>query len=285
MITKELLEYVRLEKASGKSDGAIRQNLISGGGWTTSDIEQSFQALSSNTPIPVPKKGYSKALLVSIILVVLSVAGGLWAAYSYGFFNSPKNSFSETALNGKNIGDQSTPSLKISNERAILPPVSQDIKCAGGVPCPNKGAIAVLVSDKVWHVGNTYRVSWTNSLPVSSNNFYYVMLGNGTSSKWTVSGGLSGMWKVSGSENYLDVTLSESLVSFAVSQADRDQRFENIKDTFFFRVSEQDSNGTDFWQDDKDVAKADSNYFSVQDFAGYGTKQYCIDKKFEKCPW
>jgi hypothetical protein len=59
MITKELIEYIKSERALSKSDDTIKQNLLAGGGWGLSDIEQAFQSLNQGeTPIPtiVPKK-------------------------------------------------------------------------------------------------------------------------------------------------------------------------------------------------------------------------------------
>jgi|GEM_PF-1696208 hypothetical protein len=43
MITKELVEYIKAERIAGTKDSDIRQNLMSGGGWTVPDLDEGFK--------------------------------------------------------------------------------------------------------------------------------------------------------------------------------------------------------------------------------------------------
>lgn len=47
MVTKELLEHIKNQLASGKTYPDIKQELISGGGWSASDIDEAFRVINS----------------------------------------------------------------------------------------------------------------------------------------------------------------------------------------------------------------------------------------------
>jgi len=53
MITKELLDFLSKEKATGRTNEEIKSVLVQNG-WLTSDVEEGFQALEVPKPAPVP---------------------------------------------------------------------------------------------------------------------------------------------------------------------------------------------------------------------------------------
>ena len=150
-----------------------------------------------------------------------------------------------------------------------LPAIAaKNILCPGGVQCPNLGAINVSLSKNIWTVGNTYRVSWTNSLPISSYDFYYVEIGVGTSSPRFPNGGNPGFYQVDGSKNYLDIDFDSKTAEMRVLNSES-RNYDTVKDAFFVQVMAMNANGTPMWQDDKTVAAGDSPLFSVQGYTGY----------------
>lgn len=48
MITKELIDYLKIQRASGKKDDEIRRGLVSEGGWTASDLNEVFAPAENN---------------------------------------------------------------------------------------------------------------------------------------------------------------------------------------------------------------------------------------------
>lgn len=152
-----------------------------------------------------------------------------------------------------------------SQSPAIAP---KDIICPGGIPCPNQGAIKVSLSSNVWKVGNTYRVTWTNSLPKSTYDFYYVEIGVGTTSPRFPNGGDPGFYKVDGSKNYLDINFDSHTAEMRVLNSES-RNYDTVKNVFFAEVMAMNANDTPMWQDDKTVAVGDSPLFSVQGYSGY----------------
>jgi len=116
-----------------------------------------------------------------------------------------------------------------SQSPAIL---ARNIICPGGISCPNQGAINVSVSQNTWTVGNTYRVSWTNSLPNSSYDFYYVEIGVGTTSPRFPNGGDLGFYKVDGSKNYLDINFDSKTAEMRVLNS-QSRNYDAVKNVFF----------------------------------------------------
>jgi hypothetical protein len=49
MINPQLLDYIKSQMAQGTDSETIKQNLLSGGGWSSSDIDGAFKTLTSNT--------------------------------------------------------------------------------------------------------------------------------------------------------------------------------------------------------------------------------------------
>ena len=49
MITKELLDFLSKEKATGRTNEEIKSVLVQNG-WLTSDVEEGFQALENPLP-------------------------------------------------------------------------------------------------------------------------------------------------------------------------------------------------------------------------------------------
>ena len=97
MITKELLDFLSKEKATGRTNEEIKSVLVQNG-WLASDVEEGFQALEVPTPAPVPSssqrpfvnpaapqvvtmpKHGRRALL---FLILLFVFGGSASAYYF----------------------------------------------------------------------------------------------------------------------------------------------------------------------------------------------------------
>ncbi len=54
MITKELVDYIKAQRASGKDDGIIRQLLLNGGGWEHGDVDEAL-AIAGPNVFAIPK--------------------------------------------------------------------------------------------------------------------------------------------------------------------------------------------------------------------------------------
>ena len=48
MITNEIVEYIKAQRASGKDDSIIRQSLLSGGGWDHTDVDEALAIAGPN---------------------------------------------------------------------------------------------------------------------------------------------------------------------------------------------------------------------------------------------
>ena len=184
-------------------------------------------------------KNLQKGFVVSLIMVILLLAGGV----TYYI---------------------------LKNQAGILvdePSISSTIICDGGIPCPNPGSIKVTLStDKVWNVDSNYRISWSNRLPSSSYSYYFVQLGTGTSTQRLASNpGSYGLLKLDKSKNFLDIKLDIQLVTEAVNNS-KNRLFNEIKNTFFIRITAYDDKGTPYSQDDSPIAAADSSLFSVSGY-------------------
>jgi len=93
MVNPQLLDYIKQQLAQGLNKEAIQQNLISGGGWTTQDIEEAFRSVISvpsktiepviglNPSVTQNKKSYKNLIVSSILLVLIIICGGI--AYLY----------------------------------------------------------------------------------------------------------------------------------------------------------------------------------------------------------
>lgn len=54
MITNELVEFIKAQRAAGKDDGSIRQALLAGGGWEHSDVDEAL-AIAGPSGVAVPR--------------------------------------------------------------------------------------------------------------------------------------------------------------------------------------------------------------------------------------
>jgi len=99
MITKELLDFIGVEKKNGKTDEQIKEVLVKNG-WLASDVEEAFRHVKlavDSIPPPVapapisqistsgkeavmPKNSH-KGLLISIIVILVLLAGGASAYF------------------------------------------------------------------------------------------------------------------------------------------------------------------------------------------------------------
>jgi hypothetical protein len=108
MITPELEAYVQGELGRGASKESIRENLLKNG-WATEDVEQVFAAISPSFVPPFvppahiepgraavsgtdmkPHRTHKKAIMISIaVLFLLLAGGGAYAYYSGSFLSLP----------------------------------------------------------------------------------------------------------------------------------------------------------------------------------------------------
>lgn len=109
MITPELSAYIQSCRASGISDGEIKQTLISQG-WQETDINEGLTGViqTASGLSPAGRFGFLKKIPVTstqawrygkIVLVVVIVAVGIWGGFkSYSYFtNSPQKIWSDTS--------------------------------------------------------------------------------------------------------------------------------------------------------------------------------------------
>jgi len=78
MISPELVEYVRLQRVSGKNDTEIRQALFTGGGWTQSDIDEVMN---------IPKSGSANSDISSGMPVVNKIWFLLQIPFSFALLS------------------------------------------------------------------------------------------------------------------------------------------------------------------------------------------------------
>src|SRR3989338_7832548 len=129
----------------------------------------------------------------------------------------------------------------------------------------DQGIIVKLPADKSWKENNTYTVSWSTDLPSSSYSYFYVQLGSDVPKRTASNPGSYGLWKVDKSKNSLEIKLDYNLINEQINNS-HDRNFDQIKNSFFVRVTAYDDKGTSYNQDDKVVATGDSTLFSVASF-------------------
>jgi len=122
-----------------------------------------------------------------------------------------------------------------------------------------------LPADKSWKENSSYTISWTTDLPASSYSYFYVQLGSDVPKRVASNPGSYGLWKVDKTKNNFEIKLNSNLTSEQVYNS-QDRNFDQIKNSFFVRVTAYDDKGTSYNQDDKVVATGDSTLFSVASF-------------------
>ena len=108
MINTELVNYIKSELAKGHTIDAIKASLINTGGWSPSDLEEAFSAISHNTPI-----GAKKSKLIFIIPLIIVLVGG--SAFAGWKFYEPEIK----SLLGLSINNLETPELKFDIDTEI----------------------------------------------------------------------------------------------------------------------------------------------------------------------
>ncbi len=71
MITKELIDYVHSQRTLNKTDAEIKQDLLSAGGWSPSDIDEVFGVKKHTS--------YKTLFITSLVLLLIVIAGGVFA--------------------------------------------------------------------------------------------------------------------------------------------------------------------------------------------------------------
>jgi hypothetical protein len=223
-------------------------------------------------------KRNQKGFIVGVLVVMIAlIAGGGAYMYTQKQKSTPGNSEMISAKERVNTSSNTSeqPQVKTGVEQKTPAPATDTIDkadCSDETTCLNSSQIQVSIADTAWKVGNIYRVSWTNSSP-TKGGYYYVSLGVGTSTKKIITGGGDGSWMVEGTKNYIDIELTERRIRFLVHLTEN-QDFKSIKDAFFVRVQEFDENEMPAPQDDIFVTAADSSFFSVREYRGFGTEEY-----------
>ena len=128
-----------------------------------------------------------------------------------------------------------------------------------------QGITVKLPADKSWKENNTYTVSWSTDLPSSFFSYFYVQLGSDIPKRVASNPGSYGLWKVDKTKNNFEIKLNGNLTNEQISNS-QDGNFDQIKNSFFVRVTAYDDRGTPYNQDDKVVATGDSPLFSVESF-------------------
>lgn len=102
MITKELVEYIKNQVALGKDKTVIKQELISSGEWSSSDVQEAFDDKTSHT---------KRIFTIFFILFFLFVLAGIGFMYVY------KDSLSTDYLE---IIDQHTPVASVTSGNLLV---------------------------------------------------------------------------------------------------------------------------------------------------------------------
>jgi hypothetical protein len=120
----------------------------------------------------------------------------------------------------------------------------------------------ILPTSKIWSENNTYKVSWSTSLPTSSYSYFYVQLGSDVPKRVVSNPGSYGLWQVDKTKNSLEIKLNKNIINEQTNNS-QNRNFDQIKNNFFVRVTAYDDKGTPPGQDDTVVATGDSSLFSV----------------------
>lgn len=75
MITKELIEYIKKSKSTGKTEEELKSTLLSTG-WTTADLEEAFKQILVNENIPTPLNSFQNNQNLNIASVGLKKTNG-----------------------------------------------------------------------------------------------------------------------------------------------------------------------------------------------------------------
>lgn len=117
-----------------------------------------------------------------------------------------------------------------------------------------------LPKNSVWKENNTYTVSWTTDLPLSSFSYYYVQLGSDIPKRVSSNPGSYGLWKVDKSKNSLEIKLNRNIINEQLYNSSS-RVFDSIKNTFFIRVIAFNE-ATPSWNANP---YADSSLFSIEE--------------------
>lgn len=123
MVTKEIIDYVKAQRAMGKNDETIKQNLLTGG-WSLTDIQEAFSA--SSVPIPhaptplqstVPElgpiysnqtlktplsfsssRGEKKLFIIPLLVVIVILVSGAGVYLYNNKFVNPQSSINNSSV-------------------------------------------------------------------------------------------------------------------------------------------------------------------------------------------
>ena len=70
MITLELIDYIKAQRAGGTSEAEIRSNLMIGGEWSREDIDEALAVLSG--PAPAETKPRRTPLVIGAIAIIFA---------------------------------------------------------------------------------------------------------------------------------------------------------------------------------------------------------------------
>jgi hypothetical protein len=75
MITQELVDYIKAQRSGGTTDAEIRGNLMLGGEWSRSDIDEAFLTLENPALLVPPQspRKYTPYIIGVIILIIIIV--------------------------------------------------------------------------------------------------------------------------------------------------------------------------------------------------------------------
>ncbi|MDE1970219.1 MAG: hypothetical protein KGI50_01425 [Patescibacteria group bacterium] len=129
MITQELIAHINQQLAQGATSEAIRESLLQAG-WPTSDIDEAFKSLDSQTSTLSSPKKSSNTLLISIsaLLIFCLIGGGAFAYFTF-LTPNPTEIFKkslQTSLNTTSFSfaATSTADAEIQIDNEIVPPLS-----------------------------------------------------------------------------------------------------------------------------------------------------------------
>ncbi|HEU0080615.1 MAG TPA: hypothetical protein VFQ72_01130 [Candidatus Paceibacterota bacterium] len=119
MITKELIEHIKNQSALGKNSLDIKQELISSGGWSASDIDEAFRVINST-----PRRSVLPYIFSAILFLVL---GGVAFAH---ITKSAQPNLRQTVEN-PDVSEMifRDNSINIDNSKnTVVPPIQDETK-------------------------------------------------------------------------------------------------------------------------------------------------------------
>jgi hypothetical protein len=203
------------------------------------DIDSSSPSLTYYYEFPkYSKKGIAKSIILN----------GKFPQTVSIYYIAPENDFSEDFFNSI------TSSVKNNLTTNRCDPFENS-----SVKKDQKITITLPVT-KVWKENNTYIVSWSTDLPLSSFSYYYVQLGSDIPKRVASNPGSYGLWKVDKSKNSFEIKLNKSIIDEQLYNSSS-RSFDSIKDTFFIRVTAFNE-ATPAWNSNP---SADSALFSIEE--------------------